>query len=198
MKEPIHTDPTEVFFSVDVETAGPNPGTYALLSIGACAALNTSRTFYTELQPDKSAFTLEALAITGLSLQRLIETGRPPEDAMRSFAAWIGDIAPEGTAPVCVAFNAPFDWMFLNDYFHRYLGHNPFGHNSLDIKALYMGLRRLPTFRGTKYSMNHDFPPARPLTHNALQDAIDQAKLFQQIYAELNHQNGAGPHEHRS
>ena len=39
-----------------------------------------------------------------------------------------------------VALNAPFDWMFINDYFHRYLGANPFGHSALDIKAYYMGL----------------------------------------------------------
>jgi hypothetical protein len=31
---------------------------------------------------------------------------------------------------IFVAFNAPFDWMYINEYFQRYLGENPFGHSS--------------------------------------------------------------------
>ena len=38
-----------------------------------------------------------------------------------------------------VGFNAPFDWMFVNEYFHRHLGRNPFGHVAVDIKAYAMG-----------------------------------------------------------
>ena len=40
---------------------------------------------------------------------------------------------------VFVGFNAPFDWSFVNYYFHRFLGHNPFGFTAVDIKAYYMG-----------------------------------------------------------
>ncbi len=31
---PLHNN--ETYISVDIETAGPNPGGYAMLSIGAC------------------------------------------------------------------------------------------------------------------------------------------------------------------
>jgi hypothetical protein len=41
--------------------------------------------------------------------------------------------------PVFVGFNAAFDWSFVNYYFQRYLGENPFGFAALDIKSLYMG-----------------------------------------------------------
>jgi hypothetical protein len=41
----------EVFISVDVETAGPIPGDYSLLSIGACVVDEPSQTFSCELQP---------------------------------------------------------------------------------------------------------------------------------------------------
>lgn len=61
---------------------------------------------------------------------------------MLKFSQWISRVVPEGSQPVFTAFNAPFDWMFINDYFHRYLGYNPFGHKALDIKAFYMGLRK--------------------------------------------------------
>ena len=41
----------EAFVSVDVETAGPNPAQYALLSLGACLVSDPERGFYVELKP---------------------------------------------------------------------------------------------------------------------------------------------------
>ncbi|MER8349344.1 3'-5' exonuclease, partial [Acinetobacter baumannii] len=58
---------------------------------------------------------------------------------MSRFRAWIDQIAGDDT-PVFVGFNAPFDWSFVNYYFHRYTGENPFGFTALDIKALWMGV----------------------------------------------------------
>ena len=58
---------------------------------------------------------------------------------MADFAAWVERVTPEGSLPVFVGFNAPFDWMFVNEYFHRHLGRNPFGHVAVDIKAYAMG-----------------------------------------------------------
>jgi hypothetical protein len=75
--------------------------------------------------------------------------------------------------------------MFVNDYFHRYLGRNPFGHNALDMKALYMGLKRIDAVGKVRGSIDRDFPRDHPLTHNAVQDAIDQARLFNRILAEI-------------
>ena len=34
------------YISVDIETAGPNPSQYAMLSIGACLVCEPQRTFY--------------------------------------------------------------------------------------------------------------------------------------------------------
>ena len=130
----------ELFISVDVETAGPHPSHHALLSIGACLAFHPAHTFYVELQPDQPAAVPEALAISRLLLSELAERGQPPAEALVQVEAWIREQTPAGGRPVFVAFNAPFDWMFVADYFHRYLGRNPFGHNALDLKALYMGL----------------------------------------------------------
>ena len=41
----------EIYISVDVETAGPIPGEYSMLSIGACVADNSDYSFYVELKP---------------------------------------------------------------------------------------------------------------------------------------------------
>ena len=133
----------EAFVSVDVEIAGPNPAQYALLSIGTCLVSNPELGFYVELKPSSLNATTEALSVHQLSLEQLAETGLPPSEAMSRFETWLKAEVPAGYKPVFVAFNAPFDWMFVNDYFHRYLGRNPFGHTALDIKAFYMGLARV-------------------------------------------------------
>ncbi len=39
------------YVSVDVETSGPTPAGYSLLSIGACLVADPGREFYVELQP---------------------------------------------------------------------------------------------------------------------------------------------------
>jgi len=178
---------SECYISVDVETAGPNPADYSLLSIGACLVSDLARGFYIELQPLYDRITVEAFSIHQLSLDDLRARGAPPRAAMQQFETWIAANAPANALPVFVAFNAPFDWMFVNDYFHRYLGYNPFGHSALDIKALYMGATRgawLDT--GMRKIMTRYQIEPTPLTHNALSDARDQARLFQKILTEIH------------
>jgi ribonuclease T len=41
----------EVFISVDIEAAGPIPGEYSLLTIGACVVFDDIQTFACELKP---------------------------------------------------------------------------------------------------------------------------------------------------
>ena len=64
----------ETYISVDIETAGPNPGQYAMLSIGACTVTEPVETFYVEIQPDQEAFSPEALQVSGLKY------GRTPQE----------------------------------------------------------------------------------------------------------------------
>lgn len=176
----------ETYISVDVETSGPNPGTYSLLSIGACLVDQPQTNFYIELQPVHAAATQEALRVSQLDLAQLKAHGTPPKEAMTRFAAWVADVTPADSHPVFVAFNAPFDWMFINDYFDRYLGYNPFGHKALDIKAFYMGMAGVP-WRETGMSRVSDrYLSSRTLTHHALQDAIDQAEIFRNLLARAN------------
>jgi len=177
--------PAESFVSVDVETAGPHPARYALLSIGACLVADPEdHPFYVELQPDRHEAVAEALAVTGLSLTALGEHGLPPAEAMAHFESWVKAVTRAGQHPVFVAFNAPFDWMFVNDYFYRYLGHNPFGHSALDLKALYMGLTGARWSETSMHYVAARYLDSRPLTHHALNDARDQAELFHKMLEE--------------
>jgi DNA polymerase III epsilon subunit-like protein len=171
----------ETFICVDVETAGPIPGEYAMLSIGACPVFDTANTFYVELIPDREGFQPEALAISGLDMNKLKLEGTPPAEALHNFEHWIKSVCPEGSRVVFVALNAPFDWMFVNDYFHRYLGYNPFGHSALDIKAYFMGQTGVDWSETSMKHLSNHFLEERRLTHNALRDAQDQAEIFQMI-----------------
>ena len=180
------------YISVDIEAAGPSPSGYAMLSVGACVvdpestdAPDTEPSFYVELQPDREGVLEAAVSVGGFTLDGLRASGTAPAAAMQQFADWIASVTPAGHRPVMVGFNAVFDWMFVADYFHRYLGHNPFGHSALDIKAFYLGATG-SSWAGT--SMN--FVAERygldiTLTHNALDDARDQAALFRAVRAEL-------------
>lgn len=174
----------EAYISVDVETAGPVPRTYSLLALGACLVDDPAATFYAELQPISRAADPRALAVSGLSLDHLATHGLRPEEAMRAFAAWVEEVVPGDSRPVFVAFNAPFDWMFITDYLQRFGLPNRFGHAALDVKALYMGVTGEPWFRTTMAEASARYGLAGGLPHHALEDALIQAELFRRILAE--------------
>jgi len=177
------------YVSVDVEAAGPDPADFALLSIGACLVSQPSVAFYVELQPDRQAVDAEALAVSGLSLERLAAEGLPPEIALRNWQDWLAREVPSDGPPVLVAFNAPFDWLFVHSYFLRYFGHNPFGHSALDIKAFAMARLGLTWGETSFGALAARFSLPETLAHQALADAQDQARLLQAL---LNYSEG-GP-----
>ncbi len=171
----------EVFISVDVETAGPIPGEYSLLSIGACLVDDENKTFECQLQPVNYNADPKALEVTGLSLELLSKNGLPPEKAMLQFSDWITGLSNGESDFVFVGFNAAFDWSFINYYFHKYLGKNPFGFTALDIKSYYMGLVNCD-WKDTKSSkVAKKINPQRHGDHDALHDALYQAEIFRML-----------------
>ncbi len=177
-------DDLNTFISVDLETAGPAPSQYALLSIGACTLTHPRATFYAELMPDKDRSDPGAAEVHGLDLAKLAEEGLPPEEALQRFAAWLTEVIPPGRKPLMVGFNLPFDWMFINDYFYRYLGANPFGHSAVDIKAVYMGASGRSWAETSGTYLHRRYRDGYKLTHNALEDAIAQAIIFEGMVKE--------------
>src|ERR1039458_8453526 len=115
----------EAFISVDIEAAGPIPGQYSMLSLGACLVEDRDQTFYVELRPINENADTKALAVSGFSLSALRKTGVESEAALHQFQDWIKKVA-DHRVPVFVGFNAGFDWSFVNWYFHTYLRENPF------------------------------------------------------------------------
>jgi ribonuclease T len=171
----------EVFISVDIETAGPIPGEYSLLSIGACRVDEDTQAFECQLRPVNGNFDPKALEVTGLSLEALKHDGLAPAAAMEQFQHWIRNVSGVRGQPVFVGFNAPFDWSFVNYYFHKYLGANPFGFSALDIKALYMGATGCSWHDSRSSKIAARLKPKLHGTHDALHDARYQAELFRLI-----------------
>src|SRR5579862_7537975 len=82
----------DVYFSADVETDGPIPGPYSMLSFALVHAgrfdgkkferpADPRMSFYRELRPISDQFEEEALRVNGLDRVRLLKSGAVPEQA---------------------------------------------------------------------------------------------------------------------
>jgi len=180
----------DLYISADVETDGPVPGSYSLLSFGLTLVGKYDgsqferfevgkSTFYRELQPISDRFEEEALSVNGLDRESLAEHGIEPGTAMSEAAEWILSVS-DGCRPVLVAYPVAFDWSFLYWYFESFAPKgSPFGHSScLDIRTLYQAVAGTVFDRSGKAAMPDFLRPSNPHTHNALDDAVEQGELF--------------------
>jgi DNA polymerase III epsilon subunit-like protein len=166
------------YVSVDIEASGPFPPDYSMLSIGAVVVGNPSVKFYGELKPISDNFTKEALEVSGFTMEQAAKDGIDPTIVMRDFAGWIEKLSSKGK-PKFVGYPAGFDWQFVNYYFLKYLGRNPFGIAPVDIRSVYFGM--FPTENGftiRKADMKSKLGVSAVHTHNALDDAEEQAQIF--------------------
>lgn len=168
--------------SVDIETDGPIPGDYSMISLGAVVIEESlNRKYYSTLSPISDDYVESALAISDFSREETL-TFLDPYDVMNEFSSWLELLvldSSEDSLPIFVGDNNGFDFMFVSWYFWHFLGRNPFGHSSQNINSWYRGLTKTTSgsgfkkFRKTKH------------THNALDDAISNATAvlaIQQIY----------------
>ena len=185
----------DCYISADIEADGPVPGTDAnsMLALGLCVAARfdghtfavedpDAQTYYAELRPISPFFEPEALAVSGLDRDHLLAEGRDPAEVMPDVAAWVRKVAA-GDRPVMVGWPAPFDFSWLHWYFIRFAGTDPFSYQGgLDIKGLFALKARLPIAEAHKDRIPAHLRSRRPHTHNALDDAKEQADLFTAIY----------------
>ena len=184
----------DVYFSADVETDGPIPGPFSILSFALVYAgrFDGSRferprdyhqTFYREMKPISDSFQLEALRVNGLDRGRLSIEGEAPERVMTDACRWIEGIAGTGS-PVMVAYPLSFDWNFLYWYFIRFTRNgSPFGHSRcFDIKTAFAVKASVPMSEAGRSKVFPTLRPGRSHTHNALDDAIEQAEIFANVF----------------
>ena len=125
------------YISVDIESDGQSPATGSMVCFGAVLVKDTTKTFYRELKTITDQWDPDALAISGFSREEQMGFG-DPKKAMEDFAEWLYEVS-EGK-PTFITDNPAFDWQWINYYFHKYLGKNPFGFSARRIGDLYCGL----------------------------------------------------------
>jgi ribonuclease T len=172
----------EILISVDIEASGPTPSTGSLIAIGACLVDDPATAIYLELRPLPGLpWSERAERVHRLSRGKLEREGLEPSAAMEQFGDWVAEASASHRA-VFVGWNAGYDWMFTADYFERFLGRNPFGIAPLDIKAYLMGRDRLSRWADTRRSVVAErYGEVEPLTHNALDDARQQAAFIRRL-----------------
>ena len=184
----------DVYFSADVETDGPIPGPYSMLSFALVYSgsfdgkqfkhpQNFEDNFYRELKPISKSFQPEALRVNGLDRERLCREGETPERAMSEAYDWITGIA--GVAkPVLVAYPLSFDWAWLYWYFVQFSSKgSPFNHSlCFDMKTAYAVKASVPISEAGRSKILPQLLPDRRHTHHALDDAIEQAEIFGNLF----------------
>jgi hypothetical protein len=164
------------YVMVDIESDGPAPGLYSMVSFGAViVAPGLEHTFYGQVRPISEVWLPEALAISGHT--RTEHDGfDDPRDVMAKFGEWV--LARAGKRPIFISDNNGFDWSFINYYFHRFAGSNPFGHSSQNLGSLYKGVVK-DAFANFKHLR------ATAHTHHPVDDARGNAEALLRIKQEL-------------
>lgn len=184
----------DVYFSADVETDGPIPGPFSILSFGLVYAgvfdgehfarpQSYEQSFYRELRPISENYQSEALRVNGLDRDRLLREGEPPESAMTEACRWIKEIAANAK-PVLVAYPLSFDWAWLYWYFVRFSAEgSPFNHSlCFDIKTAFAVKAGIPIAEAGKSKILPSLRPHGKHTHHALEDAREQAEIFANVF----------------
>ncbi len=178
----------EIYVSTDVESDGPIPGPYSMLSFASAAYLSDKTlvaTFSANLEQLEGASTYpstmefwnenpEAWAYCRQDLQ-------PPQQAMLDYYQWLKELAG---VVVFVAYPLGFDFMFIYWYLMRFAGESPFTQHGIDIRTYAMAMLKRGYKASAKAKMPEHWFDDLPHTHKALDDAIEQGALFCNMLAE--------------
>lgn len=157
------------YIVVDVESDGPIQGIHSMVCFGAVIVSDKlDKTFYGQIKPISNEYQPDALAVSGFTREEH-ENFEDPEIVMEKFAKWIADEAPGGA--ILISDNNGYDAPWINYYFHRYYGKNPFGWSSRRIGDLFCGFVNNP-YANWKYLRKTKH------THNPVQDALGNAEAL--------------------
>lgn len=183
----------EIYISIDVETDGPIPGPNSMLSLGAAAFLEGNpdpvATFSRNLimlplaSPDPD--TMKWWETQPEAWRACRDHIEDPKFVMENFRNWVETINKAHDAkPVCVAYPAGFDFLFVYWYLIRFVKHSPFSFSCIDVKTYAMAMLKKGYRQSAKKHMPKRWFSDAPHTHKAVDDAIEQGQLFINILKE--------------
>ncbi len=191
----------DAYFSADVETDGPIPGPFSILSFALVYAGkfdgqkfvrpdHYSDGFYSELRPISDRFEDEALRVNGLDRNFLLDNGEDPSSAMSRASVWVKNIAGSA-APVLVAYPLSFDWSWLYWYFTSFSRDgSPFEYSRcFDVKTAVAVKLGVPISEAGRSRLPGFLRSTRKHTHHALDDAIEQAEIFAKVFEWRRHES---------
>jgi 3' exoribonuclease, RNase T-like len=173
---------SEIYISTDVETDGPIPGDNSMLSLGAASFTADGTmlsTFYGTLENLLGALPHPATMKWWSENQTAYDETRKnteyPSIVMKKYVDWVNS---QPGKPVFVGYPAGFDFLFVYWYLMHFIGASPFSFSALDIKTYAMATMKSEYRKSTKKNMPKHWFPKDPHTHVAVDDAIEQGKLF--------------------
>jgi hypothetical protein len=173
---------SEIYVSVDIETDGPIAPDNSMLSFGAAAFDKEGKllsTFSANLNKLPNAIeNPDTMAWWSQNQKAYDETRKDlqdPKAAMMNFISWVESL---GGKPVFVGYPCGFDFTIMYWYMIHFVGRSPFSFSALDIKSYAMAMLKTDFRETTKRNMPKRWFPKDPHTHVAVQDAIEQGKLF--------------------
>jgi hypothetical protein len=153
----------------DIEADGNLIGDNSMVCFGVVKLIpELDITFYGKTSPISIYYEPDALAISGFSREEH-EKFDDPQEVMKNFALWIKKHSVG--RPILISDNNGFDASWINYYFLRFTGENPFGWSSRRIGDLYCGLVK-DTYAKWKFLRE------TPHTHNPVDDAKGNAEAL--------------------
>lgn len=190
-----------IYFATHIESDGPIPGKFSLLSVGmnACA-IETMKgelisldpndpinSFYTDLKPVTDNFDEEYLERTWLDRHDLVDNGTDPEEEMDDLYEWVTTLSGSYggfTQPIFLGYPLTRSWMFIYWYLMTYSAKgSPFDENSqVDIATLFSVKLDRPFARMPYY---RNGPKEMMLSHPDFPDSLGHAKVYGTMFNNL-------------
>ncbi|NLE00875.1 MAG: exonuclease [Fibrobacter sp.] len=156
--------------SVDVEADGPVPGDYSMVMFGAVIVKpGLEKIFRARLRPISERWSSSSLAVCGFSRDETYSFDMPSK-VMAGFREWLYS---EGGKHLFFVSDNGFDWQYINWYFHHFLGENPFGYSTTNIRSLYAGVVK-DVYR--RYRSNR-----KRKVHDPVEDALYNAEMLMKL-----------------
>lgn len=164
---------------LDVESDGPCPGLYNMISFGLVSVLNPEDSFLGEVAPIvPNPGIAAARQAVGVSFETQ-KSFRPAEEVMKDAFGWLSELSG-GQRVTIWSDNPAFDWQFWNWYCHKFIGENPAGFSARRIGDLDAGRRNAP-LNATAWKKHR----VTKHTHNPVDDARGNAEALRWILEQM-------------
>jgi hypothetical protein len=169
---------------LDVESDGPCPGLFNMISFGLVSLADPQQSFLGEVAPVvESPGIAAAREVSGVTYEAQ-KAYAEPGAVMLAAHQWL-DKLTGGGRPIFWSDNPAFDWQFWNWYCHRFLGGNPAGFSARRIGDLDAGRRQEPLNTAAWKKRRQTAH-----THNPVDDARGNAEALRWILQQMGQSFG--------